>query len=48
MVPYKLSISIGFSKADFKKYTIDELMSEIDKKMYEDKDRQHSLEEKEA
>lgn len=37
-VPYILSISIGYSKADLKKYTIDELMNEIDQKMYIDKE----------
>lgn len=38
-VPYVLSISIGYSKADLKHYTVDELMNEIDQKMYEDKQR---------
>ena len=39
-VPYILAISIGYSKADLKNYTIDELMNEIDQRMYEDKQRQ--------
>lgn len=37
IAPYKLSISLGYAKADLKKTSIDELMNEIDKKMYEDK-----------
>lgn len=39
-VPYILTISIGYSKADLNNYTIDELMNEIDQKMYEDKEKQ--------
>jgi diguanylate cyclase (GGDEF)-like protein len=39
-VPYILTISIGYSKADLNNYTIDELMNDIDQKMYEDKEKQ--------
>lgn len=42
-VPYTLSISIGYAKADLKHSTIDELMNEIDQKMYEDKVKQHEF-----
>lgn len=45
MAPYILSMSIGYSKADFNKYAIDELMREIDKRMYEDKSKTRDLEE---
>ena len=38
-VPYELSISIGYSKADLKKYSVDDLMNDIDKKMYLDKEK---------
>jgi diguanylate cyclase (GGDEF)-like protein len=44
-LPYRLSISLGYSKADFKNHTVDELMNEIDKKMYEDKQIQRQKEE---
>lgn len=39
--PYNLSISIGYSKADFKNQSVDELMNDIDKKMFEEKKRLH-------
>lgn len=39
VVPYELSISIGYSKADLKKYSVDDLMNDIDKKMYLDKEK---------
>lgn len=39
VVPYILSISFGYSKANFKEHTIDELMNEIDHKMYLDKEK---------
>ena len=39
VVPYELSISIGYSKADLKKYNVDDLMNDIDKKMYLDKEK---------
>lgn len=39
--PYNLSIAIGFSKADFKNQTVAELMNDIDKRMFEEKKRQH-------
>ena len=38
-VPYILSISIGYSKADLNNYTVDELINEIDHKMYLDKEK---------
>jgi diguanylate cyclase (GGDEF)-like protein len=43
LVPYTLSVSIGYSKTNFKDYTIDEIMNDIDKKMYIDKMKQHEL-----
>lgn len=39
VVPYELSISLGYSKADLKKYSVDDLMNDIDKKMYLDKEK---------
>ena len=39
IVPYKLSISLGYAKADLKSSSIDSLMNEIDQKMYLDKQR---------
>ena len=41
MAPYELSISLGYSKANLKEQSIDELMNDIDKKMFEDKKKQH-------
>ena len=43
LAPYTLSVSIGYSKTNFKDYTIDEIMNDIDKKMYIDKMKQHEL-----
>lgn len=34
---YKLAVSMGSCKLDFDKFTIDEFINEIDKRMYEDK-----------
>ena len=39
VVPYKLSIALGYAKADLKNSSIDKLMNEIDQKIYEDKQR---------
>jgi len=36
-VPYKLASSMGSCKMDFRRYSIDEFVNEIDKRMYEDK-----------
>lgn len=43
LVPYELSISMGYSKTNLKENTIDEIMNEIDEKMYQDKMKQHEL-----
>ena len=43
LAPYTLSVSIGYTKASLKNSTIDEIMNEIDQKMYADKMRQHEL-----
>lgn len=43
IVPYELSISMGYSKTNLKENTIDEIMNEIDEKMYQDKMKQHEL-----
>ena len=37
--PYNLSYSIGYSKLDLMNQTVNEIMNEIDRKMYEDKKR---------
>lgn len=41
LVPYQLSISVGYAKADLKNNTIDDIMKDIDAKMYEAKAKQH-------
>ena len=38
---YKLSISLGYSKVDIKNSSIDDIMKEIDEKMYLDKQEKH-------
>ena len=38
---YKLSISLGYSKVDLKDSSIDDIMKEIDEKMYIDKQQKH-------
>ncbi len=38
---YELSISLGYSKVDLRNSSIDEIMSEIDEKMYQDKLEKH-------
>ena len=43
LVPDELSISMGYSKTNLKENTIDEIMNEIDEKMYQDKMKQHEL-----
>ena len=40
--PYQLSVSLGHSKCDLEHQTIDELLHEIDQRMYEDKRRFYS------
>ena len=40
-VEYTLSISVGYAKADLKNRKIDEVMAEIDDKMYKNKEKQH-------
>ena len=42
-VPYILSVSIGYSKADLKKYSVDSLINEIDHKMYLDKEKHKNI-----
>jgi hypothetical protein len=43
LAPYTLYVSIGYTQASLKNSTIDEIMNEIDQKMYADKMRQHEL-----
>lgn len=43
LAPYTLSVSIGYTKASLKNSTIDEILNEIDQKMYADKMKQHEL-----
>ena len=38
---YQLSIALGYSKVDLKNSSIDEIMKDIDEKMYVDKQEQH-------
>lgn len=40
---YQLSIALGYSKVDLKNSSIDEIMKDIDEKMYLDKQEKHKL-----